>query len=79
MWIRIAIVVILLALLLSLGSGLLFLFKDRGRTRRTVHSLGLRLVLAGILMALVGYGLATGDLQLRAPWLEPPATENSPP
>ena len=79
MWIRIAIVVILLALLLSLGSGLLFLFKDRGRTRRTVHSLGLRLVLAGILMALVGYGLATGGLQLRAPWLEPPATENSPP
>ncbi len=43
-----AIVILLLALLASLLSGLVFLLRDRGSTRRTVNSLGVRLVLAAL-------------------------------
>ncbi len=67
-WIKIGILVLLLALLISLGSGLVFLFIDRGRTRRTLYSLGTRLVLAAALMILLAYGLWSGQLGSRAPW-----------
>jgi len=67
-WIKIGILALLLALLISLGSGLVFLFIDRGRTRRTLHSLGLRLVLAVALMLLVIYGIWSGQLGSRVPW-----------
>ncbi len=70
MWLRPAIVILLLALLASLLSGLVFLLRDRGSTRRTVNSLGVRLVLAAMLMSLIGYGLYTGQLGSRAPWDE---------
>jgi len=67
-WIKICILALLIALLISLGSGLVFLFIDRGRTRRTLRSLGLRLALAVALMILVFYGLWSGQLGSRAPW-----------
>ena len=68
MWLRPAIIILLIALLASLISGLVFLLRDQGRTRRTVHSLGVRLVLAAMLMSLIGYGLYTGQLGSKAPW-----------
>lgn len=37
MWIKPAIVALLVLLLISLGSGFVFLMKDQGRTRRTLH------------------------------------------
>lgn len=68
MWLKVAIVVCLALLLLSLASGLVFLLKDKGATRRTLHSLGLRLALAAILMALLFYGIYSGQLRPQAPW-----------
>ena len=68
MWLKIAIIVCLIALLISLGSGLVFLLKDKGGTRRTLHSLGTRLVLATTLMILLFYGIYTGRLHPQAPW-----------
>lgn len=65
-----AIVLLMLALLASLGSGFYFLMKDQGNKnkRRTVNSLGVRLALAAGLVALIVYGVATGQLGHRSPW-----------
>ena len=68
MWIKPVIVILLISLLLSLGSGLIFLMKDQGTTKRTLHSLGFRLALAALLLAVVTYGFVTGELTSQAPW-----------
>ena len=68
MWLKIAILIVFAGLVISLFSGLVFLLKDQGHTRRTLHSLGLRVTLAAILMVLVIFGLATGRLESQAPW-----------
>ena len=71
MWLKAAIIVLLIALLISLGSGLVFLLKDMGHTRRTVNSLGVRLALAVMLMILLAYGIYSGQLGSGAPWEQP--------
>ncbi len=43
------ILVVMLGILVSLGAGLFFLVRDRGKTRRTVISLSIRVGLAGLL------------------------------
>lgn len=65
-----AIVLLMLALVVSLGSGFYFLMTDQGdkHKRRTFHSLGVRLGLAISLAALIVYGVATGQLGHRNPW-----------
>lgn len=68
MWLKPAILVVFLALLVSLGSGLYYLMKDKGTTRRTLHSLGVRVTLAALLIGLIIYGLQTGQLKSQAPW-----------
>ena len=52
---KIAIIVLLMALLVSMGSSFYFLMKDQGdkTKRRTLHSLGLRLVIAIVLAVLI--------------------------
>ena len=67
---KIAIVLLLIAVLISLASGLFFLYKDQDKTdsRRTLYSLGLRILLASSLIGLIFYGLYTGALTLKAPW-----------
>ncbi|MBM69025.1 MAG: hypothetical protein CME43_06060 [Haliea sp.] len=61
---------LMLALLASLGSGFYFLMVDQGdkNSRRTFHSLGVRLTLALALAGLVIFGVATGKLGHRNPW-----------
>ncbi len=68
MLLKIIIVILLIGLVVSLGSGLVFLFKDVGTTRRTLHSLGVRITLAIALMATTLYGYYSGQLQVGAPW-----------
>jgi len=60
----------MLALVASLGSGFYFLMLDQGNKekRRTFHSLGVRLSIAAALMALILYGVATGQLGHMSPW-----------
>lgn len=64
------IVILMLALLASLGSGFYYLMLDQGdkTKRRTFHSLGVRLVLAVAMLAVITYGVATGQLGHRNPW-----------
>ena len=68
MWLKTAIVVVFIGLVISLASGLYFLFKDQGTTRRTLHSLGVRVTLAGLLLVLIAYGIYTGQIRSKAPW-----------
>ena len=60
----------MLALVASLGSGFYYLMlaPDPTEKRRTFHSLGVRLCIAGALMALIIYGVATGQLGHVNPW-----------
>lgn len=55
----ILILLVLLGILVSLGSGLVFLVRDRGKTPRTVISLSIRVALAALLLVLLAYGFVT--------------------
>ena len=70
MFLKALILFLLLGVLISLFTGLGFLFKDSGKpdSRRTLYALGVRICFAAALLATVGYGLATGQLPLHAPW-----------
>ncbi len=70
MWLKIAILVVFLGLVASLASGLIFLVKDQGKGKRTLYSLGVRVVLAVLLLSLVAYGMVSGQLRSKAPWSE---------
>jgi hypothetical protein len=52
------IIVVMLGILASLGAGLYFLVRDRGRSERTVISLSIRVLLAVVLLILLAWGLA---------------------
>ncbi len=53
------IVLVMIGIVVSLGFGLYFLVRDRGRTERTVISLSVRVSLAVALLSLLAYGFAT--------------------
>jgi hypothetical protein len=61
---KIVIVVLLLAVIASLFSGLFFLIRDQGRTRRVVNSLVVRVALSILLLAVVLIALWHGSLTL---------------
>jgi|TARA_R100000005_G_scaffold34525_1_gene15874 drug/metabolite transporter (DMT)-like permease len=67
---KLTIIGLMLALLASLGSGFYFLMVDQGdkNSRRTFHSLGVRLTLALALAGLIIFGVATGKLGHSNPW-----------
>ncbi|HTO56763.1 MAG TPA: DUF2909 domain-containing protein [Pseudomonadales bacterium] len=70
MFLKALIVFLLIGVLASLFTGLGFLFKDTGKagSRRTLYALGVRIVFAAALLIAIGYGLATHQLALSAPW-----------
>ena len=69
---KLIIVILLVANILSLGSGAVFFFKDQGEGRRTLSALGIRVTLAVLLITCLVYGVMTGQLELNAPWHQPP-------
>ena len=71
MWLKVVIVFLFIALSISLFTGLGFLMKNQGRdqeSRAVWYSLTVRLVLAGLLMGFIIYGVYTGQLGSNAPW-----------
>ncbi|MEH6358095.1 MAG: DUF2909 family protein [Pseudomonadales bacterium] len=68
MWLKPIIAILFIAILISLVASVIFLMKDQGSTNRTRTLLGIRVVLAVLLLACVSYGLWSGDLTLSAPW-----------
>ena len=53
------ILAVMLAILISLGSGLFFLVRDRGKTQRTVMALSVRVALSVLLLVLLALGFAS--------------------
>jgi hypothetical protein len=52
------ILAVMLCILVSLGSGLVFLVRDRGKSDRTVISLTIRVALSVLLLALLAIGFS---------------------
>ena len=63
-----AIIILLLATLVSLFSGLFFLVKDEGKGTRVVNALTVRVILAGLTVALLSWGFYSGQLVSQANW-----------
>ena len=53
---------LIVAMLLSLFTGGFFLIKDKGKTKRTAYSLGIRVSIAVVLFSAILYGLITGQI-----------------
>ena len=53
------ILAVMFAILISLGSGLFFLVRDRGKTQRTVLALSVRVALSVLLLVLLALGFAS--------------------
>ncbi|TNF32616.1 MAG: DUF2909 domain-containing protein [Gammaproteobacteria bacterium] len=70
MWLKPTIVVLFVLLVIALVSGGAFLIKDEGAKdkKRILWSLGIRVSLAVALLAVVAYGIFTGQLRSHAPW-----------
>ncbi|HCW90839.1 MAG TPA: twin transmembrane helix small protein [Marinobacter sp.] len=58
------IVILMLAIMVSLFSGLFFLIRDGGKTRRVVNSLTVRVALSILLLAVIVIALWQGSLTL---------------
>ncbi len=63
------IILLLAGILVSLACGFVFFYQDKGRSKRVLYALGVRITLAVVMMACVVYGLVTGELTIQAPWL----------
>jgi hypothetical protein len=69
MWIKIIIVVLFIANLAALSGAFYTLMLDQGRGgKRTANLLLVRVSLAVLLLAVVIYGVWSGDLGIAAPW-----------
>ncbi len=75
MIIKILIAATILAILVSLGSGIIFLLKDGGKTDRTVRALTVRIALSVSLFALIMLGVFTG--QIKPHGIYPDTTQTS--
>ena len=60
MFLKIAVIVVLLVILFSLGSSLVFLVQDKGRSTRTVKALTVRIALSLGLFILLMLAYALG-------------------
>ena len=67
--IKLVVILLLAGILVSLACGFVFFYQDKGRSRRVLYALGVRVTLAVVMMAVVFYGLMTGELTIQAPWL----------
>jgi Protein of unknown function (DUF2909) len=66
---KIIIVLLLVGIVVSLACGFVFFYQDKGRSKRVLYALGVRITLAVLLMLCVTIGLVTGSLTIQAPWL----------
>jgi len=62
MLLKILIALVFLAMVASLAAGAGFLIRDGSQSRRVLVSLKIRVALAAMLLALLGYGFTLGDL-----------------
>ena len=63
---KVIIGLVLLAAVISLFSGLFFLVKDDGKSKRLANSLAVRVALATLFVILVAYAAYTGEIEFNA-------------
>jgi hypothetical protein len=69
MLLKVIIIILFIGVIASLFGGLNFLVKDMGNSsKRLLYALGIRIGLAGLLIACVIYGVSSGQLNSTAPW-----------
>lgn len=67
--IKIIILIELIAMIISLTTGFVFLIKDKGSPqKRALYSNGVRVSLALLIIATIGWGFYSGQLTTSAPW-----------
>ena len=69
MLVKILIVVLMIAMLISLFSSAAFMIKDKkGAMTRSFMALRVRVVIAGLLLLTLAYGLYSGQIVVNNPW-----------
>lgn len=63
MLLKVIVVILFFLILASLGSGLVYLIKDKGQTKRTANALTLRIAISLIAFLLLILGYFTGLIQ----------------
>ena len=80
MLLKVIIIILFIGVIASLFGGLNFLVKDMGNSKkRLLYALGIRIGLAGLLIACVVYGTYSGQLNSTAPWDRQLPPENAAP
>lgn len=70
------VILLIIAIFISLTGGMFFLVRDKGKGRRTVQSLTVRIVLSVALFVLLIVGFATGLIKPHGlPQVQPPPPE----
>lgn len=64
--VKLIVIILLLFVIGSLFSGLFFLVKDKGETRRTVNALTLRIGLSVLAIVIIIIAAATGLIELNS-------------
>ena len=67
--IKFLLLLLFIGAVVSLFTGLFFLIRDRGTSRRIIYSLYLRVLFCILLLVLLVYGFLSGQLVSHAPWL----------
>jgi succinate dehydrogenase/fumarate reductase cytochrome b subunit len=76
--VKLIVAILLIAVVISLFSGLFFLVKDKGQTKRTVNALSLRIGLSMLIIVVVMIAAATGVVEFNPdPRYEPVSTEKT--
>ncbi len=63
MLLKVIVVILFFLILASLGSGLIYLVKDKGQTKRTANALTFRIAISLIAFLLLILGYVTGLIQ----------------
>lgn len=72
--VKMLVLILLCFIVISLFSGLFFLVKDKGQTKRTVNALTIRIGLSVLVIVIVMIAAATGVIDFKQSPLAPPAT-----
>ncbi len=72
--VKMIVLILLLMVVISLFSGLFFLVKDKGQTKRTVNALSIRIGLSILIIVVVMIAAATGVVDFNPNPIYPEAT-----
>tara|TARA_B100000963_G_C22543212_1_gene633199 strand:- start:90 stop:302 length:213 start_codon:yes stop_codon:yes gene_type:complete len=69
MIVKILIVILMIAMLISLFSSAVFMVRDKkGAMTRSFAALRARVIIAGLLLLTLAYGLYSGQIIVNSPW-----------